>query len=147
MVLPTINALALVAAVVCVPSGTADDVNEIRSIRTVNTATLGADSAVEIELFSTRAFPVRDELMVLRIGEQHFFLSRYAEDGNLNTVIFLLTRDEWEQAVDGDPVVVQYGMYEAGDPWDFGLLDKQELKPLSLSNVSATPRTNEPSPK
>lgn len=107
---------------ICLPaSAPADEVNTIKSIRT-------AASGVEIELNSTRIFPVRDQIVMLRIGTKEFTKSRYPRDGNLNTLIFTLPTDEFEQINTGDQVIVQYGHSELNeDRWNFGLLDKSLL--------------------
>ena len=93
------------------------EVNVIKSIKTVR-------SEVEIQLTSSRAFGVRNALVVLRIGTQEFTNSRSPEDGSLNTLIFTLTSDEFARLAPGDRVTVQYGD-EPG--WDFGTLDKRLL--------------------
>jgi hypothetical protein len=79
---------------------------------------------VEIEVRSDRAFPVRDEITVLRIGAREFVLSRYPESGDTHTLIFTLSVDEFAATTAGDAVVVQYGRGEQPDRWDLGRLDK-----------------------
>jgi hypothetical protein len=95
-------------------------VNTISGIRAV-------ESGVEIELHSSRPFPVRNQITVLRIGDKEFTKSRYPKDGNLDTLIFKLTSDEFGQLANGDPVRVQYGRGVTADYWDFGTLDKRRL--------------------
>lgn len=96
----------------------ADDVNTIRGIKTTS-------SRVEVEVSSTRSFPVRALPHILHIGDKEFALSRYPDDGSLNTLIFILTADEFAQVVNGEQVVVQYGSEELlSDRWDFGALNK-----------------------
>ena len=81
--------------------------------------------AIEIEVRSERAFPVRNELTVLRIGSREFTLSRYPESGDTHVLIFTLTVDEFAATSAGDPVVVQYGdVPQSSDRWNFGSLDK-----------------------
>jgi len=80
--------------------------------------------AIEIELRSERAFPVRDELTVLRIGSREFLLSRYSENGDTHVLILTLSADEFAATTGGDPVVVQYGRGEQPDCWHLGRLDK-----------------------
>lgn len=102
------------------------EVNVIRGIRRVASAPiLNGDPGVEIELCSSRAFPVRAEPPVLWIGPHRFTLSRYPDDGDTHVLLFTLSAAEFAQTISGEPVVVQYGL-EAGDPadrWEFGPLD------------------------
>ncbi len=90
--------------------------NVIRSIRTI-------DSRVEIELRSTTEFRQSD-LPVLRIGNQEFTLSRYPEDGDMKTLIFMLTPDEFNNLASGERVIFQYGRGNRNNRRDFGRLDK-----------------------
>jgi hypothetical protein len=105
-------------------------VNTVRSIRAV-----GAE--VEIELHSTVEFPVRDEVVILRIGNRDITKSRPPADGSLNTLIFSLGTAEFDRLPDGGPMTVRYGKAlpapgpapQAADPaqWNFGLLNKGRL--------------------
>jgi hypothetical protein len=97
-----------------------NEMNTIQSIKAV-------PSGIEIELNSTKPFPVRSQITVLRIGGNEFTRSRHPENGSLNTLIFTLTSDEFGQTATGDPVRVQYGRGEVADRWDFGTLDKSQL--------------------
>jgi hypothetical protein len=85
---------------------------------------LQGQPAIEIEVRSERAFPVRNELTVLRIGSHEFLLSRYPETGDTHVLIFTLTADEFAATSTGDPVVVQYGRGEQRDRCYLGRLDK-----------------------
>jgi hypothetical protein len=95
----------------------------IVSIRSVQSSdALGGDPGIEIQLFSDDEFPVRDQIMVLQIGSLQFFRSSYP-NGDLNTVVFTLTEDEFAAVSDGDPVIVQYGIAPSDEVWQFGNLD------------------------
>ncbi len=83
-------------------------------------------SGVEIQLSSNTAFPVRDELVVLRVGARQFVTARYPDSGDTNTLIFSLTANEFAQLSSGDPLVVQYGFEGAGNQWVFGPLNKNQ---------------------
>jgi hypothetical protein len=99
----------------------------IVSIRSVMASdALGGQPGIEIELFSTDEFPVRDQLMVLQIGAAQFLLSQYP-NGDLNTVTFTLTEYEFAGVASGDPVTVQYGLGMPDEFWQFGNLDKSIL--------------------
>jgi hypothetical protein len=106
------------------------DVNSVESVRSVG-------RSVEIELHSSREFPVRDEVVVLRIGKKEFSRSRPPEDGSLNTLIFILPVAEFDALPDGAPLTVKYGRQreeeggmsadsaaDHGPRWDFGKLNK-----------------------
>jgi len=102
------------------------DVNTIRSIESV------AGQRIEIEVHSTREFPVRDEIVILRVGTQEFTLSRSPADGSLHTLIFRLTPAEWAGTKTGDAVLLYFGQDDPKDTanrWVFGSLDKSKLKP------------------
>ena len=99
----------------------------IVSIRSVDSSdVLSGEPGIEIQVFSWDAFPVRDELLVLEIGDRHFFLSSY-RNGDLNTLVFTLTLDEFESVTSGDPVLVQYGLSHSNEIWQLGGLDKSIL--------------------
>ncbi len=101
-----------------VPARPASPVNRIKSIRSVA-------SAVEVEVTSERAFPVRNEITVLRIGSREFMYSRYPENGDTHTLIFTLTAEEFDKAGADDLVSVYYGRGgDLGDRWDFGRFGK-----------------------
>ncbi len=98
----------------------AGETNTIGSIKTVK-------DGVDIEVHSTRFFPVRNELVVLRIGRKEFTKSRSPQDGNLNTLIFTLTSSDFEaETATGDDVFVQFGRGEGSDRRYFGKLDKSK---------------------
>ncbi|MBV8884163.1 MAG: hypothetical protein JO235_09225, partial [Chroococcidiopsidaceae cyanobacterium CP_BM_RX_35] len=78
---------------------------------------------VEIEVFSEDGFPVRDAKRVLQIGKHQFFLDRF-QNGDMHTLIFTLTNDEFAQIATGEPVRVQYGTEPSQEWWDLGYLDK-----------------------
>ena len=112
----------------------APDVNTVRSIRA---RTVNSVPVIEIELHSSREFPVRDQVVVLRIGSRDFLRSRPPDDGTLNTLIFILAPDDFTQLGDGDGMSVRYGLDYSDDPtaqpngerrWDFGRLNKAQLQ-------------------
>ena len=90
--------------------------NVLKSIKTVK-------SGVEIEIHSKRPF-LQSDLPMLRIGEQEFTRSRAPEDGDLNTLIFMLTAEDFAKLKDGDRVIFQFGRGEGRNQRDFGRLDK-----------------------
>src|SRR5262249_367173 len=87
---------------------------------------LGGQPGIEIQLYSDDEFPVRDQILVLQIGARQFFLSGYP-NGDLNTVIFTLTEEEFAAVSCGEPVIVQYGIEPSDEVWWFGNLDKTIL--------------------
>lgn len=104
----------------------ANPVNTVKSLRAV-----GKDATdVEMELHSTREFPVRDALVLLRIGAQEIRFSRSPESGSLNTLIFHLSPVQWAQARSGDAMTVYYSEDDPKDPesrWVYPALDKTQL--------------------
>ena len=107
------------------PSATATIV-AIRSVRA--SPVLQGRPAVELEVQSQRAFPVRDEIAVLRIGTDEFLLSRYPDSGDTHVLIFTLTPREFAAVADGALVVVQYGRGDQTDHWELGKLTKALLQ-------------------
>lgn len=99
-----------------------DDVNQIKSMRLVQTQT-----AVDIELTSNREFVPQGELLVLVIGDREFQVSQYTSNGDTNTIIFTLTAAEFERLSAGSRVSVQYGTGVKSNAWSFGRLDKNIL--------------------
>jgi hypothetical protein len=101
------------------------DVNEVKSMRQVST---GGTSAIEIELRSNREFLPQGDLLVLRIGDREFGVSRYPQTGETTGVTFTLTPEQFAQLQDGDPIRVQYGSGTSRPGWGFGKLNKGQLK-------------------
>ena len=93
----------------------AQQVNVIQNIQTI-------PGGIEIELTSPTPFPVRNEVVMLRIGNQECTISRHPEDGSLNTLIFTVQPEQFARAAAGERVVVQFGN-DASRQWDFGPLD------------------------
>jgi hypothetical protein len=114
--------IALIVVAGMLPMATAEPVNVIKGI---GVAASRAD--VEIELESATEFPVRDELVVLRIGSREFTRSRYPEDGTLNRLIFVLPFDEFARLQPGETVTVEYGRKGTGPRWNFGQLTRSLL--------------------
>jgi len=106
-------------------NGGGNDVNQIKSLHSVQSATLG--NTVEIELNSNREFLPQGEMLVLRIGSEEFNLSRYPASGETTTIVFTLTADEFARVSQGDPVQVQYGSDPNMNGWNFGKVDKNML--------------------
>ena len=124
----------LLACFISVPAfAAAQDVNVVKGIRAV-------DSTVEIELESSKEFPVRDEIVVLRIGKKEFSKSRSPKNGSLKGLIFILTADEFARLGDGEIMTVGFGRQsdsedttiaagrDAGLRWEFGKLNKGLLE-------------------
>jgi len=107
--------------------GVKPDVNVVQSVKAVSPAV--GPAVVEIEVRSSKEFPVRDEIVTLRIGNAEFRKSRSPAGGRLDTLIFILTDEEFQQVTDGDTMTVQYGMANtAGPRWSFGKLNKSLLQ-------------------
>lgn len=108
-----------------VDTGSTNDDNQVKSIRQVS---IGGTSAIQIELKSNREFLPKGMLLVLRIGEQEFGVSRYPQSGETTTVTFTLTPEQFAQIQDGSTITVQYGSGANRPGWRFGKINKGQLK-------------------
>jgi hypothetical protein len=128
-----LSCLLLLAPALAAAQTRKPDVNTVKSVRAV-------DSIVEIEVHSSREFPVRDDVIGLRIGEKDFLRSRSPENGDLHTLIFMIPAAEFAALPDGASLTVGFGRgraelpeqaaeaaREAGRRWEFGKLDKSQL--------------------
>lgn len=98
--------------------GVSSDINAIEKIKS------GATN-VEIQLKSSRPFPVRAIPPELHIGSETFSRSFRPEDGDLNSLIFLLPAKDFAQLRVGEPMRVVYGRGESPrEQWDFGAFVK-----------------------
>ena len=124
------------------PVGAVTPVNSIRSIRTVRTG--GRLVTYDITLTSSAEFPMNDSVVTLSIGGREFINSSYGSDGTLNTLVFSLTRSEFQSLKNGAPVVVYYGEDNAAIPaaqWNFGTLDLGLLDRGTLITLPTGPVT------
>jgi hypothetical protein len=90
------------------------DDNHIAAVRQVS-------AGVEIELASSRAFPITDALPVLTIGDRQYRLSRFVPGAN-NRIVFLLKSAEYAGISAGAKVSLRIGGIH---PWTFGTLHAQ----------------------
>ena len=105
------------------------DENAVSSMTVIpSEAVLRNQPGVEITLNSNRPFLPAGEILVLRIGDQEFDISRYSDDGSTNQVTFVLTQSEFASLKQGDQISVQYGQGDNGNGWRFGGIDKNMLK-------------------
>jgi hypothetical protein len=104
-----------------IPVGaSANDRNRIVAIRP-GPAMGGAKAAtVEIELSSSRAFPITDALPTLRIGARSFRLSRFPS-GKTDRIVFTLSAKDYAAVRSGAHVELRIGGAPA---WSFGSLNK-----------------------
>jgi hypothetical protein len=100
----------------------AGDVNRIVAIRRLARSAQLDDArpAVELEVTSSRPFPVGGALPELRVGTGRYTLSRFA-DATSERLIFTLTADEFDALADGADVAVTVG---GAAPWAFGALSR-----------------------
>ena len=75
---------------------------------------------MEIELASSRSFPIGGALPVLALGADKFTLSRFPV-GQADRLIFTLTAPRFDALAQGAPVSVSVG---GAAPWAFGALSK-----------------------
>lgn len=98
-------------------SASAAETNRIVAIRR---ALAEGRAIIEIELQSSRAFPVGGALATLTIGDKSFQLSRFPS-GKTDRLVFMLDPAEFAALPDGAPVSVAIG---GAPPWRFGALAK-----------------------
>jgi hypothetical protein len=100
---------------------TQSETNRIVAIRRVTSVAGKAAAGVEIELTSTRAFPIGDALPTLTIGDRSFTLSRFGS-GKADSLVFMLEAADYAALKDGADVTLEIG---GARPWSFGALRKQ----------------------
>ena len=83
---------------------------------------LGGKPAVEIEVYSPRAFPVANPPPLLQIGKQAFKVVEF-KNGDPHTLIFTLTLEEFAGTRDESLITVRCEPDTQGH-WDFGFLVK-----------------------
>jgi len=102
------------------------EANEIVAIRVLGAGARSvkglSSGAVEIQLASTRPFPVGGALPILSIGGQDFAMSRYAT-GATDQLVFVLDEPAFDALPDQSPVTVRIG---AARQWEFGHLNKAQ---------------------
>jgi hypothetical protein len=98
------------------------EVNEIRHLWAM------PSGEVQIELYSSAPFEPKGELPVLSIGGRDFLVSGYGPNGDLHTIYFTLTAEEFRQLKDDDAVTVRYGRDPSAPRREFGRLSKAHLR-------------------
>jgi hypothetical protein len=94
-----------------------------RRARLMRLECVSAD-AVEVELTSPEPFPVRDALLELQIGDSvTSTFSRYADNGDLHTVIFRLTADQLAAVSPTDAALVRFDPGGPPDVWQVDAID------------------------
>lgn len=78
---------------------------------------LRGEPAVEISVRSNSGFSVKNALPVLRIGNEHFVVSRYSSSGQTQTLVFSVPRSSYSQLPDRAKARVQYGLEVPSDIW------------------------------
>jgi hypothetical protein len=81
------------------------------------------DDAAEVEVTSAEPFPVRNALTEVHIGGVISSLSRYADDGDTHTLIFLLTREQVLTMSLDDSGFVGYNPSNGRDIWLIAAID------------------------
>ena len=75
---------------------------------------------VEVELHSTDPFPVRNAILELHTGSVTSAQSRYGPGGDLHTVIFTLTAEQFAQVSDADAATAAFNPGAPEDEWLVG---------------------------
>ena len=109
----TLDGAPRLASLAISPRRHGPDSNRIASIRE-------AGGRVEIELTSSRTFPIGDALPTLAIGDRSFHLSRFAV-GKADRIFFRISPADYAAVPDGAEVTLRIG---GAHPWSFGGLRK-----------------------
>jgi hypothetical protein len=118
--------LTFIAAVLCAASLTSGREPEKAAENKMKLRN-GPMRTVLFELTSNRGFPVINARPVMVVGSEKAILCRSGKDGNLNTLIFWMTAEEFAKTKNGDPVRVRYEPDSQGT-WEFGKLDKKVIE-------------------
>lgn len=99
-----------------------NEIVAIRRLSAVGAADVGTTAvpSVEIEVTSTRSFPVSDALPTLVVGDKTFRMSYYPS-GSTDRLVFVLSADDFEAVGQGSEVRVRIG---GARPWNFAPIDK-----------------------
>ncbi len=122
------NQTAVSPAIAVSPMDNSGDVNQIAGIRRISAAvgtsgTITQNPAVEIEMVSSRRFPVSNALPALKIGENSYTISRFASPAT-DRLIFTIDEAEYSKLPNAAPVSIRIG----GAPvWEFGQLNKTAI--------------------
>jgi hypothetical protein len=110
----TLRAAPHLASNASLPTIKGDENNRIVSIHQVG-------PRIEIELQSSRPFPIGNALPVLIIGDRSFRLSRFPM-GKSDRIFFVLTPSDYAAVPDGTPATLRIG---GAHPWSFGAIRKE----------------------
>jgi len=103
---------------------------EVERLSTPNMTDKG-HTGFQIELYNPNGFDIRNAAIVLRIGKSEFF-SVGALAPDVQSIVFVLTSQEFEVLLDGDPISYLYGPYETEPLLFFGRLQKSQVKDATL---------------
>jgi hypothetical protein len=79
--------------------------------------------SLEVEVISVEPFPVRNALIELQTGSVTSAYSRYADDGDLHTLIFILSADQLNAISPADVAYVRFNPGSIDDGWEVGPID------------------------
>ncbi len=119
--------------------GGPDENNKMRIRSVLRITKSSRQPLIEVEVYSSRAFPALDAAVVLLVGEQVFQGAGYRDKGHV--LIFTLTPEKFAKTKTGDEVIVTF---QGADPkkvreedsgggkeqrwvWKFGKLDKSKI--------------------
>lgn len=98
----------------------------LRSQKVSVSRQLSNSPAVEVSVRSSDGFPVQDALPVLRIGNEHFVVSRYSSSGQTHTLIFSIPLNSYSQLPPTAEAQVQYGLEAPSQIWNLPDFEKQQ---------------------
>lgn len=95
--------------------------NQVTSLRA-----LEPSGKIEVTVTSTTPFLPRSSLLVIDVGAQQGVFVQHPA-GNLQRAVFLIDRAAFDATPAATRLLVHY-QRNVGDVWDFGMLDKSQLK-------------------
>lgn len=89
---------------------------------------LAGEEVYELVVRTRERFPARNELPLLRVGERVFDLSRYPDSGETDTLLFRISRADFNALPDGAEVSLSYGTQGHGPSYSLSRLNKAAME-------------------
>lgn len=89
----------------------------LRAQRVTASRQLRNEPAVEISIRADNGFPVKNALPVLRIGNEHFVVSRYLNSNQIDTLVFSIPYTSFKTLPVRADARVQYGLKNPSHIW------------------------------
>ncbi len=96
----------------------------LRTAKVAVSRQLNNQAAVEIAVRTDSGFPVANALPVLKIGDEHFVVSRYSSSGQIHTLIFSVPQSSYSALPNQSTAQVQYGLESPTQIWNLPEFEK-----------------------